>query len=47
MTTDDEFSQEFVDDGVAIIFDDTQDVESRQDGFGQLDVLREGCPREA
>ena len=29
MTADDELGQEFIDDGVAVISDDAQDVESR------------------
>ena len=38
---DDEFGQHLVEHRVGVVLDDTEDVETREDGLGQLDILRE------
>lgn len=39
MTPHDELGEHLVDDGVCCILDDAEDVETGEDGFGELDVL--------
>lgn len=38
---DDEFGQHLVEHRIGVVLDHAEDVETREDGLGQLDVLRE------
>jgi len=40
--TNDEVGQHLVDTRIRLILDDAKNVETRENGFGELDVLREG-----